>query len=386
MVRESLRSGIRPRGILVLALACLVALVGTSATAKSTKEQLEDAKRRFERLKEDIAGQQAVLDRLSTEASELADRVVAARGRWEKAAWELKKTNDRIAVVEGEYAALQEQLGERMRSAYIKGPGSDLEYILAATSLADLADRVTFVDAIARADVKLADRVQAKADELAAKAAVQAEQKKKQKDALDALDAERRTLNRKLSEQQSIFDDIQAKLKKAEDLVKQLGKKYQEELAAAAGGDVDTSGVFQVCPVDQPRAISDGFGAPRYGGGYHPHAGNDIMAPTGTPIRAPFDGTARTSWNALGGNAVYVTGALGYVYNAHLSAYSDKSTGPVQAGDIIGYVGATGDASGPHDHFEWHPNVLPDEWTVSPYGYSKIGTSINPWPLLQMVC
>ena len=34
---------------------------------------------------------------------------------------------------------------------------------------------------------------------------------------------------------------------------------------------------------------------------------------------------------------------------------------------------ATGNASTPHNHFEWHPNVIPSNWPVSPYGYSVLG-------------
>ena len=45
------------------------------------------------------------------------------------------------------------------------------------------------------------------------------------------------------------------------------------------------------------------------------------------------------------------------MYNAHLSAYGQL--GPVEAGDVIGYVGATGDAGANHDHFEWHPSNGP---------------------------
>jgi murein DD-endopeptidase MepM/ murein hydrolase activator NlpD len=78
-----------------------------------------------------------------------------------------------------------------------------------------------------------------------------------------------------------------------------------------------------------------------------------MMAAEGQPIVAPFDGIAESGHNWLGGNAVYVRGENGYVYNAHLSAYG--KLGEVQAGDVIGYVGSTGDAGGPHDHFEWHP-------------------------------
>ena len=58
-------------------------------------------------------------------------------------------------------------------------------------------------------------------------------------------------------------------------------------------------------------------------------------------------------------------------------------TGNVSAGDVIGYVGATGDTSTPHDHFEWHPNVIPSNWPESPYGYSVIGDAVNPFPLLS---
>ena len=89
----------------------------------------------------------------------------------------------------------------------------------------------------------------------------------------------------------------------------------------------------------------------------HIHQGNDISAPAGTPIVAPFDGTAVATNNDLGGLAVDVYGALGHVYNAHLSSYG--KLGAVKAGDVIGYVGTTGDATSPHDHFEWHPNDGP---------------------------
>ena len=106
--------------------------------------------------------------------------------------------------------------------------------------------------------------------------------------------------------------------------------------------------------------------------------------PTGTPIRAPFAGNAVDSWDPGGGNDVYVYGANGFVFNAHLSAYG--ATGAVSAGTIIGYVGSTGDASGPHDHFEWHPRVIPQHLWVSPYGYSLIDGAIDPFPYLNAVC
>ena len=141
-----------------------------------------------------------------------------------------------------------------------------------------------------------------------------------------------------------------------------------------------------VCPVDAPRSYSDDFGAPRYAGGFHPHAGNDILAPLGTPVRAPFPGTAVAGQDDLGGQSVTIYGAAGYVYNAHLWAYG--VLGDVSTGTIVGYVGNTGDAAGgpAHDHFEWHPNVIPRDPWMSPYGYSLINGAIDPYPYLEAVC
>ena len=62
--------------------------------------------------------------------------------------------------------------------------------------------------------------------------------------------------------------------------------------------------------------------------------------------------------------------------------------GSVSAGEVIGYVGNSGDAAGgaTHDHFEWHPNVIPSNPYRSQYGYTVIGTAIDPFPYLNMVC
>ena len=134
---------------------------------------------------------------------------------------------------------------------------------------------------------------------------------------------------------------------------------------------IQTYGVLQRCPVDGPHDVMNNFGVwviipgvPK-----HIHEGNDIMASTGTPIVAPFDGTAVAAPNKLGGQSVIVYGDQGYVYNAHLSAYGQL--GAVKTGDVIGYVGSTGDAGGPHDHFEWHPGN---------------GAAVDPYPFLMAVC
>jgi peptidoglycan LD-endopeptidase LytH len=120
------------------------------------------------------------------------------------------------------------------------------------------------------------------------------------------------------------------------------------------------------CPV-HGAAYSDTWGASRSGG--RSHEGVDMLAPTGTPIYAVVYGSVHFKQTSLGGNSVWLSGGDGnrYFY-AHLSSFegSDRS---VSQGDVIGYVGDTGNARGtPHLHFEVHPG---GGAAVNPYGYVR---------------
>ena len=111
-------------------------------------------------------------------------------------------------------------------------------------------------------------------------------------------------------------------------------------------------------------SFGDSFGAPRpdVPGGWH--HGEDIFAAAGTPLLAVADGTLHTiGFNRIGGYRLWLRDTQGNeFYYAHLSAYSPLAVEgrSVQAGDVIGFVGDTGDADGgaPHLHFEIHPAAM----------------------------
>ena len=135
-----------------------------------------------------------------------------------------------------------------------------------------------------------------------------------------------------------------------------------------------------MCPVAGAVSYQDDFGRGRTTGGYHPHSGNDVHAPIGRPIRAPFAGLAVAHIdNWFAGRSVGLVGAEGFVRNAHLSRFGHL--GSVKAGDVIGYVGMTGDALSPHDHFEWHPWNVPVPLHVAPTGYARIPRCDRPDPV-----
>jgi murein DD-endopeptidase MepM/ murein hydrolase activator NlpD len=116
-----------------------------------------------------------------------------------------------------------------------------------------------------------------------------------------------------------------------------------------------------VFPVYGPSSFTDTFGAPRSDvpGGWH--HGDDIFAPLGAPVLAVAAGTVfSVGWNAVGGNRLWLRdGAGNLYYYAHLSAFSPMAVNgnKVNAGDVLGFVGNTGDAQGTpyHLHFEIHP-------------------------------
>ena len=80
-----------------------------------------------------------------------------------------------------------------------------------------------------------------------------------------------------------------------------------------------------------------------------------MMAGTGTPLVAVVSGSVQFKQNRLGGNAVWLSGNNGTrYYYAHLSSFEGSSRS-VSQGEVIGYVGSTGNAGAAHLHFEVHP-------------------------------
>ncbi len=99
----------------------------------------------------------------------------------------------------------------------------------------------------------------------------------------------------------------------------------------------------------------------RHGPGYH--AGMDIAAEPGTPVRASGDGVVLVvGWNDEYGNFVLLDHGFGvtslYGHNSHLSVRKEDR---LERGDILGYVGNTGRSTAPHLHFEIRRNGIPED-------------------------
>lgn len=128
---------------------------------------------------------------------------------------------------------------------------------------------------------------------------------------------------------------------------------------------------LQVFPMQGRCGFTDTWGQARSEG--RSHEGTDVMGARGLALYATNDGviSRMSTGGRLGGNVIYVKIPNGtYFYYAHLDSFAPGMAAgvPVKAGQIIGYVGSTGDAGTPHLHFEVHP-----------FG----GAAVNPYAILK---
>lgn len=122
------------------------------------------------------------------------------------------------------------------------------------------------------------------------------------------------------------------------------------------------------CPVAGDSSFSDSWGDARSGG--RRHEGVDMAAEYGTPIVATLAGRAEFKSTRAGGKSVWLATADGdKFFYAHLDEWEGESR-DVERGEVIGYVGSTGNAGGPHLHFEVRPG----------------GVAINPYPATAQAC
>lgn len=156
---------------------------------------------------------------------------------------------------------------------------------------------------------------------------------------------------------------------------------------ASGGGAIEGSGQ----PLNVPYTITQAFGRNANGGGANAgtgHTGMDLAAPQGSPIFAVTDGkvvSVNTESPAINGNYVMHTLPDGtIIYYGHMLATPLVKVGDtVKQGQLLGYVGATGLASGPHVHFErrqtiaW-ANFLDPAPLILKDGKYQVGQVVNP--------
>jgi len=193
----------------------------------------------------------------------------------------------------------------------------------------------------------------------------------------DRLAVEQAQLDEQLKVAQSALAAFEERLRREEAARRERERALlaaQQAAAKKSTSGKDYSGAYVatglVCPVPGASFI-DSWGFPRATTGWH--QGVDLMAPRGTPNRAVVSGNVQMMSGATSGMGVFLYGDDGNLYYYfHFDAYEGGSRHVAQ-GEVIGYTGNTGDASGgaTHTHFEVHPGG---------------GPAVNPYPSVVAIC
>jgi murein DD-endopeptidase MepM/ murein hydrolase activator NlpD len=340
--------------VFLRATIATIALAGVLIAAPASA----DTKGDLEAARQDLASKQAELDRLTLQWQQTETALAQAQDA-------VRQAQTEIGSLQAELSRVQRKLNEQVRAVYMSGGNATIGALLGSDSFADFADRLRFATSIVQGDQDLAVSVGVQAERLRRTRERLVREAQAQADAAASLERQRVDLNSRVNDLQSTVSD--------------LYRKYQDQLAAqqqiglppsGGGGSFPptSSGAISICPVQGPVSFVDSFGWPRPGG--RSHEGIDMISAYGTPIVAVHSGNAVQTPNSLGGNAVIVYHDGGdFTYYAHMSSYG--ATGHVGAGDVIGYVGSTGDTSVNHLHFEYHPGG---------------GGAIDPYQALLAVC
>ena len=300
---------------------------------------------------------------------------------------------DELTAAEAKLAELNEKNKERIRAMEENGSLSYWSVLFQANNFSDLLDRLKMVQEIAASDSKRLQEMSRAAQEVAtAKETLETE-----KAALEAaraeLDETQASLQEKRTEADALLADLVARgeeydalLEKGEDdqaeLLEQIAQKekdydsakYQEWLATSVPETTKPSYIGPSLPESSSEFMVpcnyEWLSSP-FGYRWHPtqgiwkmHYGVDLAAYEGTPIYASRGGVVTTATYGWSGG-YYVTINHGDGFSStylHMTHYIVEAGDFVNQGQVIGYVGSTGDSSGPHLHF----------------GISYNGTYVNP--------
>ncbi|MEA3076400.1 MAG: hypothetical protein QOF60_1308 [Actinomycetota bacterium] len=300
-----------------------------------------------------------------------------AAAKWARATTELAKVEDELARLDAKtaetksrLAGLEGQVKAVAVNTYIHGSGGGA--FTFDTDLGRNARRQAMARYVTLGNTQAIDEYRAVKDDLDAGAAATRKRAEQQQQAAASLRKQKASayteLQRLATAEKAYLAQVAAAQRAAAAKRGATTKAARSDTTTGRASGVIASGEW-ICPVQGPRAFSNDYGQPRSGG--RRHEGNDILSPRGTPVVASVSGTSKAHDSSLGGLSYYLAGDDGTTYfGTHLSAIG--ATGRVEAGQVVGYVGDSGNARGtPHLHFEIHPGG---------------GGPVNPYPTLSRYC
>lgn len=375
-------------------------------------QQLEQENEKYQKIlddtKSDIAEKEEYKSALVSKVQVLDEKIAVTREKISSLNDDIKEKQDAydkgLSEVEDQFDAL----ANRLRILYMSGNATDLEIIFGAKDFSDLIDKMELVKSLANSDKELISEIQTKLDELSTKKESLEADKKDLETQQASLKSDQDEFNKLISDNDEILKNLYASNSEAQNSLEsaalqsdeieaKISQYYAAQKAAAehaaqasqssssssSGSSSSGSSSSGSSSVIVPSG--SGFAWPTPGFTYlssewyedrevYNHGGIDIAGAgiMGTPVVAAADGTVIASnsscthnWGksySCGcgggyGNYVMISHAGGKmtVYG-HLTSLTVSTGQTVSRGQVIGYVGSTGNSTGPHLHYECRLN------------------------------
>ena len=379
--------------LVIFALAILPA-GPVLAVSQSEIDALEEQR---DELKAEREGMQAEIDALKDEQAGVLEqkRILDEQNEVYRQELELieeqvslytRLVEEKAAELEKAMAAEDEQLAtyrQHVRAMEENGKYTYLSIIFGSRSLSELMSNLDMIGEIMEADKRIYDQYTAareNAEEIKAEYEATLEQLN---DKQAEYEAEKAELEEKIAEASAMISQLEEEISSNYELY--LEVLAQEE---ALEGDIQS----MIAELERQEAANSitstgtyiwplpGYSpGSAYGWRMHPifhemrfHAGEDIGAPSGTPILAADSGVATVipdNGNGYGNYIMINHGGGRVTLYAHMSAFAISGGATVTQGQVIGYVGSTGNSTGPHLHFEVRVNGA----TTDPKQYFNFG-------------
>jgi murein DD-endopeptidase MepM/ murein hydrolase activator NlpD len=388
--------------VLLLSLVLCVLPTDASASAESDLQALRDQQEELQQQQEEA---QARIDELKNSQAScleqkqaLEEQINATRSSIENLQQQIdvytKQISEKAKELTEKEAIRDEQLAKlkvRLRAMEENGRYSYLEVLLQVKSLSDLLSKMDDIAEIATSDKELEESYKQAAQECADVKKQLEDNQAQLQTRQDELTTEKKNLESQQTEVESVISDLQASIDANQAEYDELAAKEEEAAAAAnalveqieaerrsaeennssgsgsgdsgSGGGTVGSGVLQ-CPLGW-YVLTSSFGyreSPTTGASSY-HQGIDMGADEGDPIYAADSGTVTLAgWYGGYGNCVIINHGNGMVtLYGHMSSIACYEGQSVSRGEVIGYVGETGVATGPHLHFSlWIDGVPTD--------------------------
>lgn len=357
----------------------------------SLDDQVADKKAYSNALMKKIDLLQDKLDALESNRDDLQSEIDAVQKRIDETQAEINKAEKEIEKKEQEFDGVYEEYCQRLRAMYISGNVSMLEVLLESGDISSILTRAEMVKSVSEQDSATLDDLMTKMEEINKEREELANNKIQLGKDKDSLNSRKQELQKSIDEYNSSkaelnaeveecnaalasLDDKRSEVKETIDTNQEQKRQIEAEINNALSGSGSNKpgsgnynpGTGQLAYPTSYRQISAGY--PNYSNGSY-HGGVDWPCPTGTAVHASDSGVVVIAKKLTYSYGQYILidhgNGLSTLY-AHNSSLVVGVGDKVSKGQIIAYSGESGNATGPHVHFEVRLN----------------GTRVNPMSYL----